>query len=75
MRGDKLLSPPPKMLDAALSTVLPTEDPLLDFDEVFCVIACVLSCNALICDCWIDVRLVIWLVREVSCSVTSELLL
>src|ERR1700722_20722154 len=73
-KGDRLLSPPPKKLDATLSTVLPTEDPLLPFVPVFCVTACVLSCRALICDCWIDVRLVICVVSEVNCSVTSELL-
>jgi len=70
-----LLRPPPNKLDAALSTVLPIEDPPLDFAEVFWVIACVLSCSALTWDCWIEVRLLIWVVREVNCSVTSEVLL
>jgi hypothetical protein len=75
IKGDRLLRPPPKKLDAALATVLPTEDPLLVFDVVLSVSACVLSCSALICDCWIEVRLLICVVSEVNCSVMSELLL
>jgi hypothetical protein len=64
--GYRLLNPPPRKLDAALSTVLATEDPPLPFEEVFCVIACVLSCMALICCCWLDVRLPICATREFS---------
>jgi hypothetical protein len=39
IKGDKLLSPPPKKLDAALATVLPTEDALLVFDVLLWVSA------------------------------------